>query len=192
MRFKVNATLPIKQCNTAEDHVDSKVYVTEQACWLKDHSEQVTFTTYEQRDEGTYLENGGGQTYDFATYCGVGWTIAVETDQGLEKVLKVLDPDATPADSLCPAQGDDDAENDSTGDTGVASVPKADVQKQIISAIEKAGGVATDVTCPRALPGKVGANMICRLQLNGHDQKVKVEVTRVEGGTAYFNVLPAD
>ncbi len=73
-----------------------------------------------------------------------------------------------------------------------SKVPKDDVESQISSAISKAGGSASDVSCPDDLKGEVGAEMTCSLKLNGKKQDVKVKVTKVEDGKAYFNVLPAD
>lgn len=73
------------------------------------------------------------------------------------------------------------------------AVSQSDVEKQVSSELAKQIGEAPDdVTCPGDLTAEVGTKMTCVLTDGSTEVDVALVVTKVDDGTAEFDIQVAD
>jgi hypothetical protein len=74
-----------------------------------------------------------------------------------------------------------------------SAVRQADVETQVVAAIEGAGVPAGSFTvaCPGDLAGTVGTTMTCSVTKDGTTSEVLLSVTSVEGDTVNFDIEDA-
>lgn len=72
---------------------------------------------------------------------------------------------------------------------GASALSAADVEKQITSQLKGSDGSTPDsAKCPDELDAEVGATMTCTATAGGDEFDVEVKVTKVEDGTASFDL----
>ena len=54
------------------------------------------------------------------------------------------------------------------------------------------GQPSPPITCPAGLPAKVGAKLVCAMDVDGKTHDVNIDVTSVEGKTANFHISVSD
>ena len=70
------------------------------------------------------------------------------------------------------------------------SVARSDVESQITAKMTDAAGNKPDtVTCPGDLPGKIGAQLNCEMQVKNVTYNVNVTVTSIDGGNVNFDMV---
>lgn len=71
-----------------------------------------------------------------------------------------------------------------------SSVPKDEVEKKAAEALkQQVGAPPKSITCPEDLPAEKGETMNCTLKTpEDETYRLAVEVTKVDGGNAEFNV----
>ena len=74
-----------------------------------------------------------------------------------------------------------------------SAVRQADVETQVVAAIEGAGVAAGTFTvaCPGDLTGTVGTTMTCSVTTDANTSEVLLTVTSVEGDTVNFDIEDA-
>lgn len=75
------------------------------------------------------------------------------------------------------------------GACGASTVSADDVEKQITSKLQGSDGSTPDsAECPEELDAEVGATLTCSVTAGEEEFEVEVEVTKVEDGTANFDI----